>query len=193
MAAAARDRQNGGVRRAQGGPDAFFFGIFITLSMLMFFVVTPALTTFGVRYFLGEKASAEIGIPRLENTLNYIWGEPGSDMAALPPYEVGDRVYGKWLGGAMWYSGKIYRAHDDGTFDIAYDDGDFEANVETKRIRLYTGQSVRDILAAEPRGYFNQNYIVLPILVWNICIGCYFAFRNSCSCDGIGYNWQNEV
>ena len=42
---------------------------------------------------------------------------------------VGAAVEARHNGGRKWYPGKISKAHDDGTFDVAYDDGDRESGV----------------------------------------------------------------
>ena len=41
-------------------------------------------------------------------------------------FKSGDPIEGRYLGGEEWYPGKIWRINDDGTCDIAYDDGDVE-------------------------------------------------------------------
>ena len=47
----------------------------------------------------------------------------------------GDRVEGNYRGRGKWYAGKITRDRDNGTFDIAYDDGETESRVAEENIR----------------------------------------------------------
>lgn len=43
---------------------------------------------------------------------------------------VGDSVKARFKRGTKWFTGKITRAHSNGTYDIKYDDGDIETRVE---------------------------------------------------------------
>ena len=40
-----------------------------------------------------------------------------------------------------WFAGKISRANSDGTFDVAYDDGDSERRVARRNVRVKGGSS----------------------------------------------------
>eukprot|EP00947_MAST-08B_sp_MAST-8B-sp1_P004905 g4905.t1 len=44
--------------------------------------------------------------------------------------EKGDPLYARWRGGDLYYDGRMEMAHLDGTFDILYNDGDFESKVQ---------------------------------------------------------------
>jgi hypothetical protein len=51
--------------------------------------------------------------------------------------KLGARVEAKFQGvGEEWYRAKIVAVHDDGSFDVEYDDGDKEFEVEPEHIRL---------------------------------------------------------
>ena len=54
--------------------------------------------------------------------------------AAAPSWKQGDRIQGQWSDG-RWYNGKIGAVNDDGTFDIAYDDGDHAKHLAGKHVR----------------------------------------------------------
>lgn len=62
--------------------------------------------------------------------------------AALAPkatrFEVGDRVDAKYKGG-NWYPGRISHVNADGTYNISYDDGDVEQNLESARVKAPMG------------------------------------------------------
>lgn len=45
-------------------------------------------------------------------------------------------VHPKWEKKTHWYPGKIDAVHSDGTYNVSYDDGDFEANVKRRFVRL---------------------------------------------------------
>lgn len=49
---------------------------------------------------------------------------------ACSDLEEGDPVYSRWHGGDLFYDGTLAsKIHSDGTFDIRYNDGDYEAKV----------------------------------------------------------------
>jgi len=56
--------------------------------------------------------------------------------AALFIFNIGDACEALWKGGNVWFHGRIAGANMDGTFAIAYDDGDQEPAVPRDRIRL---------------------------------------------------------
>ena len=58
-----------------------------------------------------------------------------AEVVAEVTYKVGSRIQGNWKGGGTWYDGIIVAANGD-TFDIQFDDGDFEAGVPAGRLRL---------------------------------------------------------
>jgi hypothetical protein len=49
--------------------------------------------------------------------------------------EVGMKVEANYRGKGRYYTGKIAKENRDGTFDIDYDDGEFEGRMEAKDIR----------------------------------------------------------
>lgn len=49
--------------------------------------------------------------------------------------EEGSKVEGNYRGKGKWYTGKVIRDRRDGTFDIAYDDGESEIRVDEALIR----------------------------------------------------------
>ena len=49
-------------------------------------------------------------------------------------FMIGDRVQAKYKGRNKWYKGKIAKVNHDGTYDVEYDDGDFERNVAAKNV-----------------------------------------------------------
>ncbi|KAK7238987.1 cytidine deaminase [Aureococcus anophagefferens] len=56
----------------------------------------------------------------------------------------GDKVEARYRGREKYYPGKITRDRGDGTFDIAYDDGERETRVEERLIRAKDGGSSSD-------------------------------------------------
>ncbi|DAZ98959.1 TPA: hypothetical protein N0F65_000491 [Lagenidium giganteum] len=57
---------------------------------------------------------------------------PKKQVAAT--WEVGDAVQARYKGGKKLYSGKVTKAHADGTYDIKYEDGDVETRVHPSLI-----------------------------------------------------------
>jgi len=49
---------------------------------------------------------------------------------AKKAYAVGDIVQATWKGGTKYYSGKIVYVHDDGTYAIQFNDGDYEPKAQ---------------------------------------------------------------
>lgn len=54
----------------------------------------------------------------------------------------GDRVEARYKNGRKYFPGVIKRSNGDGTYQIAYDDGDAESNVDGRMIRLMSDSSV---------------------------------------------------
>ncbi|HJN55849.1 MAG TPA: hypothetical protein QF646_05640, partial [Candidatus Poseidoniales archaeon] len=54
---------------------------------------------------------------------------PVIESHASGPFHVGERVLANWKGHDHLFFGVIRSVNPNGTFDIAYDDGDLEANV----------------------------------------------------------------
>lgn len=72
--------------------------------------------------------------------------------------EVGEKVQGKYDGGIKWYAGVIAAVNNDGTYDIQYNDGDFESGVISSFIRAAASKTsslraqavVRTVRTLEP-------------------------------------------
>ncbi|RLN64318.1 hypothetical protein BBJ29_004232 [Phytophthora kernoviae] len=54
-----------------------------------------------------------------------------TDSQRTKRFEVGDAVKARYKKGSKLFSGKISRVRSDGTYDVKYDDGDVETNVES--------------------------------------------------------------
>lgn len=71
---------------------------------------------------------------------------PKSSFAEAVSFARGDQVMGNFAGEGEWYPGVISRCHADGSYDIAYDDGDLEKRIDVALIkpkpRLLRGHSV---------------------------------------------------
>jgi hypothetical protein len=50
--------------------------------------------------------------------------------------EDGSKIEGNYRGKGKWYTGKVTRDRRDGTFDVAYDDGENESRVDETLLRL---------------------------------------------------------
>jgi hypothetical protein len=57
-------------------------------------------------------------------------------IKSVTTFEEGCKVEANYRGKGKWYAGKIRREHADGTFDIAYDDGESESRVSVDNIRI---------------------------------------------------------
>lgn len=57
-------------------------------------------------------------------------------------YRVGDDIEARYKGGRKWFPGVVRGVNDDGTYDIRYNDGDSERNVESGLVRAANGASV---------------------------------------------------
>ena len=101
--------------------------------------------TFDIDYADGEK---EVGVTR-ENIRAKVRDQGsisprGGDKdrtSASRRIEDGAKVEANYRGKGNWYPGKITRDRRDGTFDIAYDDGESETRVDELLIRLVGGSS----------------------------------------------------
>lgn len=83
-------------------------------------------------------------------------------LAAVPDYagralHVGDKVLARWQGGGVRFPGVVAAEHVDGTFDIRFDDGDFEPHMPVQRkgadgpeIRHFDGTPVLRTGAKDP-------------------------------------------
>lgn len=54
--------------------------------------------------------------------------------------EEGSKVEGNYRGKGKWYTGKVTRDRRDGTFDVAYDDGESESRVDEALLRPLVGR-----------------------------------------------------
>lgn len=56
-------------------------------------------------------------------------------VASKQTLKEGDNIEARYRGKQRWYKGKVTHVNDDGTFNVRYDDGDKETNVEADMIR----------------------------------------------------------
>ena len=59
----------------------------------------------------------------------------GDTARRVEPSVVGARVQARLRANTSWYAGVVTKVHADGSCDVKYDDGDFEAGVQPKRVR----------------------------------------------------------
>eukprot|EP00750_Incisomonas_marina_P009832 INCI16152.3.p1 GENE.INCI16152.3~~INCI16152.3.p1 ORF type:complete len:381 (+),score=67.80 INCI16152.3:395-1537(+) len=64
----------------------------------------------------------------------------------------GDRIEVLWANVKTWYAGTIVAAHADGSFRIAYDDGDAEHQVDASRIRRLNEMNIKKVAALQKVG-----------------------------------------
>ncbi|CAM9381976.1 unnamed protein product, partial [Hapterophycus canaliculatus] len=90
--------------------------------------------TLDVDYDDGEK---EIGIAAEHVRTLDSAKSPDKERARAKPAELmeGDRVEADFRGRGRYYPGRISRAHRDGTYDVAYDDGEKERGIGSGLIR----------------------------------------------------------
>ena len=60
-----------------------------------------------------------------------------------PRFAVGTAVEAKYLAGAAWYAGRISVVNEDGTFAVAFADGDFQPDVRAANIRASGAAATR--------------------------------------------------
>ena len=62
-------------------------------------------------------------------------------LSCSEKYAEGEAIEAQYHGneGGEWYPGKIAAAHVDGTYDIAYDDGDTDKKLSARSIRRKKG------------------------------------------------------
>jgi len=80
-------------------------------------------------------------------------------------FDLGDTVERYFLAINNWISGKIYRRNQDGTYDIRYDNGDWEDSVNRKNIRRTSKYLISQMkkqcqVVEETYNEFNKNYYV---------------------------------
>ena len=66
-------------------------------------------------------------------------------------FEVGSKIEARYRGKKKWYAGSVSKVNDDGTFDVAYADGDVEQRVKAAFIRP-TDRSLIGTASAETHG-----------------------------------------
>jgi len=66
---------------------------------------------------------------------------PGTIRPASIPFKQGDRVFVNWINRGHYYPGKIASENANNTFNIHFDDGDVEYNVEWERIEPLNEES----------------------------------------------------
>ena len=59
------------------------------------------------------------------------------------PLEEGDKVEGNYKGKGKWYAGRIQKVRLDGTYDIAYNDGEQEIRVSEELVRAIESSDSR--------------------------------------------------
>lgn len=55
----------------------------------------------------------------------------------------GDKIEARFAGGVRWFPGRVTRTHHDGTYDVAYSDGENETYVPAKLVRRADGEHNR--------------------------------------------------
>jgi hypothetical protein len=81
---------------------------------------------------------------------------------------VGDKVEARYRGQAEWYTGSICAGNTDGTFDVAYEDGDSEAGVHGHLIRRVLSKPTPSKPTPTPDFHLNPEEI--PIANWLLLI-----------------------
>jgi hypothetical protein len=59
-------------------------------------------------------------------------------------FKLDDKIEANYKGKGRWFPGKVSKVHKDGTFDISYDDGESECNVDDAFIRKLESESKSD-------------------------------------------------
>jgi hypothetical protein len=73
-------------------------------------------------------------IEDLKNTLAVVARRPDNYNRRKNIYYYGQHIEGNYRSRGRWYSGRISQDNNDGTYDIDYDDGEFEKNVDERLI-----------------------------------------------------------
>ena len=100
-------------------------------------------------------------------------------LPATQQLHEGKQVEAKYRGGDKFYPGRIARANSDGTYDIAYDDGDSENGVKFEQLRPVLGMPASETEVIERVFAMDQERwqayedararIALPITAWWPC------------------------
>ena len=96
--------------------------------------------TYDINYDDGEKEL------RVEERLIRKLADDSISPRPSDSFREGDKVEARYRGREKYYPGKISRDRGDGTYDIAYDDGERETRVEAKLIRSKDGGGSSDKL-----------------------------------------------
>jgi chloramphenicol 3-O-phosphotransferase len=92
--------------------------------------------TFDVKYEDGDKeTNVDAELIRSLEAPKKDEGSPDKGKGKGASLEVGDKVEARFRGRSKWFKGTILKAHRDGTFDVEYEDGDKETNVDAELIR----------------------------------------------------------
>jgi len=91
--------------------------------------------------------------PSATEVLKHKWCNTSvADISEPQTFKVGAAVEANWNSEGTWYPGKIAVSHGDGTYDIAYDDGDSEEKVSASDIRQIMASSKADAAPAAADG-----------------------------------------
>src|ERR1700691_3725712 len=63
----------------------------------------------------------------------------GASKVEIAVYKIGDRIEALFKGGSKWFPGKIVGVNRDDSYDVEYDDGDFEKRLPCEKIRRRGG------------------------------------------------------
>ena len=74
-------------------------------------------------------------VQRALDRISMAWDVPATTAAGAAPIAQGAAIEARFGGKALWYPGKVARAHADGSFDIVYADGDAEEKVAALLVR----------------------------------------------------------
>jgi len=101
-------------------------------------------------FLLPEGAS----LPQEEGKQSLVPKEAESDTKGTKaPFKMNDRIEGRYAGKSRYYKGRIARVNADGTFDIAYDDGDSERGVKPELV-CHIGQGPEKVVSFDFRKVF---------------------------------------
>ena len=94
---------------------------------------------------INDDGTYRVEVPKdtvIETKLAVVIGtSPGTIRPASIPFKQGDRVFVNWINRGHYYPGKIASENANNTFNIHFDDGDVEYNVEWERIEPLNEES----------------------------------------------------
>lgn len=79
--------------------------------------------------------------------------QDSSSGGAVHKFKLNDRIEGRYAGKSRYYKGRIARVNADGTYDIAYDDGDSERGVKPNLV-CHIGQGPGKVVSFDFRKVF---------------------------------------